>query len=174
MEPKNLHPVMEYATRQSKAIACLRQHGHKQATIVLLFAAIDQMAWLADDKETVGNEGFTAWVQRYMLDQNPHLLSGATASDLWGARCGVLHTGAPESNWCRTGKARRIFYSSNLGQVDAPDPEVLVLSIEWIGMAFTAALMYFIEDLQADEEKDARARAKLDRMLVDQVLRTAG
>jgi len=36
-------------------------------------------------------------------------------------------------------------------------------------MAFTAALMYVIEDLQADEAKDARARAKLDCMLVDQV-----
>jgi len=91
MEPKNLHPVMEYATRQSKAIACLRQQGHKQATIVLLFAVIDQMDCLADENETFGKEGFTAWVRRCMLDQNPHLLSGASAFDLWGARCGAAY-----------------------------------------------------------------------------------
>lgn len=167
-----MHPVMEYAIRQSEAIACLRDKGHKQATLVLLFAAIDQMAWLADEKETVGNEGFTAWVQRYMLDKNPHLLADASASDLWGARCGVLHTGAPESNWYRTGKARRIFYSSNMGQIEASEPDVLVLSIEWLGMAFAAALLHFLEDLQADEVKNARARAKLYRMLVDQVSTT--
>jgi hypothetical protein len=137
---------------------------------VLLFAAIDQMAWLADEKETVGNDGFTAWVQRYMLDKNPQLLSGASASDLWGARCGVLHTGAPESNWYRSGKARRIYYSSNIGQLAVSEPDVLILSIEWLGMAFVGALVYFIDDLQADEVKDARAREKLGRMLVDRVL----
>lgn len=168
MNSKHLHPVMEYALRQSAAIACLREAGHKQATLVLLFAAIDQMAWLADEKETIGNEGFIAWVQRYMLDKNPQLLSGASASDLWGVRCGVLHTGASESNWYRSGKARRIYYSSNMGQISVSEPDVLVLSIEWLGMAFVGALVYFIEDLQAESEKDARAREKLDRMLVDQ------
>jgi hypothetical protein len=161
---------MQYAIRQSEAIACLREKGHKQATLVLLFAAIDQMAWLADEKEVVGNEGFTAWVQRYMVDHNRHLLSGASASDLWGARCGVLHTGAPESNWHRTGKARRIFYSSNMGQLVTREPDVLILSIEWLGTAFAAALLHFLDDLQADKAMDVRARAKLDRMFVDRVL----
>lgn len=123
----------------------------------LLFTAIDQMAWLADEKETVGNEGFRACVQRYMLDTNPHLLSGASASDLWGARCGVLHTGAPESDWYRKNKARRIFYSSNIGQIEASKSDVLIISIEWLWMAFVAALVHFHRDLQADEAKDARA-----------------
>jgi hypothetical protein len=85
--------------------------GFKQATLVLLFAAIDQLAWVASDKEMVGNDGFKAWVQQYMVDRNPELLSGATAADLCAMR--VLHTGAAESNDFLKGDARRIYYSSN-------------------------------------------------------------
>ncbi|QYG06800.1 hypothetical protein [Janthinobacterium sp. PAMC25594] len=154
--------------RQSEAIACLREKGYKQATLVLLFAAIDQLAWVAGDKETVGNEGFKAWVQQYMVEKNPELLSGATAADLWGARCGVLHTGVAESNDFRKGYARRILYASNYGQVGSNDPTVLTLSLEWLGSAFAAAIVWFLSDLEADPEKDTRAREKLSRMLVDQ------
>ena len=166
----NLHPVMEFGMRQSEAIACLRENGFKQATLVLLFAAIDQLAWVAGDKETIGNEGFKNWVQLYMIEKNPELLSGATAADLWGARCGVLHTGAAESNDFRNGKASRIFYVSNLGQVGSNDPTVLILSLEWLGTAFAAAIVWFLDDLQASPEKDRRAREKLSRMLVDKQL----
>src|SRR5476649_324027 len=162
-----LHPVMEFGIRQSKAIACLREKEYKQATVILIFAAIDQLAWVASDKETVGNEGFKAWVQQYMIDRNPDLLVGVTAADLWGARCGILHTGAPESNDFRSGKARRIFYSSNMGQIDSNDPDILVLSLEGLGTAFGAALVWFLDDLEADLDKDVRAREKLARMLVD-------
>jgi len=164
----NLHPVMEFGLRQSEAVACLREKGYKQATLVLLFAAIDQLAWVASDRETVGNDGFKSWVQRYMIERNPGLMSGATAADLWGARCGVLHTGAAESNDFRSGKARRIFYTSNYGQVSSNDPEILILSLEWLGSAFGAALVWFLSDLEADPDQDTRARAKLARMLVDQ------
>jgi hypothetical protein len=168
MEMPNLHPVMEFGMRQSEAIACLREKGYKQPTLVLIFAAIDQLAWVAGEKETVGNEGFKAWVQRYMVDRNPDLLSGATSADLWGARCGVLHTGAAESNDFRIGKARRIFYASNMGQIDSNDPDILVLSLEWLGSAFAAGLIWFLSDLEADPDKDARAKSKLARMLIDQ------
>lgn len=164
----NLHPVMEFGKRHSEAIACLRVNGCKQATLVLLFAAIDQLAWVAGEKEMVGREGFKAWVQQYMVDRNPELLSGATAADLWGARCGVLHTGAAESNDFRSGKARRIFYTSNMGQINSNEPDILVLSLEWLGKAFAAGITWFLSDLEADPEKDLRARSKLERMLIDQ------
>jgi len=163
----NLHPVMEFGMRQSEAVACLREKGFKQATLVLLFAAIDQLAWVASDKEMVGNDGFKAWVQQYMVDRNPELLSGATAADLWGARCGVLHTGAAESNDFRKGDARPIHYSSNCGQVVSKDPTILTLSLECLGTAFATALVWFLNDLENDPVKDARAREKLARMLVD-------
>jgi len=165
-----LHPVLEFAMRQSAAIASLRENGHKEATLTLLFGAIDQLAWVASDKETVGNEGFKAWVQQYMIDKNPDLLSGANAADLWGARCGVLHTGASESNDFRNGKARRIFYSSNVGQVHAKAPDILVLSLEGLGIAFAAGITWFLMDLEADAEQDALARSKLARMLIHQEL----
>ncbi len=164
----NLHPMMDFGMRQSEAITCLREKGFKQATLVLLFAAIDQLAWVASDKEIVGNDGFKSWVQKYIVDRNPELLGGATAADLWGARCGVLHTGAAESNDFRKGDARRIYYSSNCGQVEAEDPTILILSLEWLGSAFAAALVWFLNDLENDPVKDARAREKLARMLVDQ------
>lgn len=168
MSTDNLHPVMQYGLRQSEAIACLRLQGHKQATVVLLYAAIDQMAWLSVDGEEAGNKGFKEWVQKYMVNQNHSLLSGASAADLWGARCGILHTGAPESNDFKNGKARRIYYSSNVGQVTTSEAEVLVLSLEWLGTAFACGLVFFLDDLKSDAHKDTNARAKLARMLIDQ------
>ncbi|MEB0137995.1 MULTISPECIES: hypothetical protein [unclassified Undibacterium] len=166
----NLHPVMDFGLRQQEAVTCLREKGFKQATLVLLFAAIDQLAWVASDKEMVGSDGFKAWVQQYMVDRSPKFLSGATAADLWGARCGVLHTGAAESNDFQKGDARRIYYSSNCGQVRSEDPTILFLSLEWLGRAFAAALVWFLNDLENDPVKDARAREKLARMLVAQQL----
>lgn len=159
---------MEFGGRVSDAIRCLRKNGHYEATLTLIFAAIDQLAWVASEKETVGNEGFKTWVQQYIVDRNPDLLAGVTAADLWGARCGVLHTGAAESNDYRSGKARRVFYSTNLGPVQANDPDVLVLSLEWLGTAFGAGITWFLGDLEADPAKDANARAKLERMLTFQ------
>lgn len=161
---------MQYGLRVSEAIACLRKGGFKYASIVLLYSAIDSMAWADSDKEVVGNQGFKNWVSKYMLGPNQALLPEVTAEDLWGARCGVLHTSAPESNSFRDKKARRLFYRSNVGEISAPDQTVIVVSLENLGWAFASGLLYFLDDLQNDKSRDKGAREKLMRVLIDQAV----
>lgn len=167
---QKLHPVLQYGLRQSGAIKCLRLNEHKEATLILLYAAIDHMAWLSIDGEEAGNKGFKLWVEKYMLARSANMLAGATSADLWGARCGILHTAAPESNEFLNGNAKRVYYSSNLGQVASQEKDVIVLSLEALGTAFAVALVYFIEELEANPTQDANARAKLGRMLVHRAM----
>lgn len=141
--------------------------------MVVLYAAIDHVAWLADETnvvEKIGNKGFKAWVQKYMLDKSPDILLGATASDIWGARSGVLHTGAPENDESRLGKAREIYYYTKLqpkssgATIDSDG--VLYLSLNQLGTAFAIGVDSFLKDLLADTERSERVRTKLGRTLI--------
>lgn len=173
MNIRTEHPLFKYSEEVASAVSCLLTNGHMQAALVLIFSAIDQVAWLADEKndgETIGGAGFEAWVQKYLLERNHELLLGATSADIWGARCGILHTGAPESNFNRANKAKKIHYYNKLlpnshgAVVDSEG--VLFLSFEQLGSSFAAGVVWFLEDLLTDLERDTRVRAKLGRMLV--------
>jgi hypothetical protein len=165
MEVK-LDPVMEYGKRQADAIGCLRQHGHIEPTLLLLYAAIDTMAWLSVPEEESTGRDFQTWVDKYMLGVNRALLPDVTAVDLWGARCGLLHTGAPESRDFRKGNARKIFYTSNVEVVAELPADVVLVSIENLGRAFAAALTWFIADLDGNAEWAEVARKKIGRILI--------
>jgi hypothetical protein len=164
------HPVMEYGRRNADAIGCLRQHGHIEPTLVLLYAAIDTMTWLSVPQEESSGQDFQRWVDKYMLGPNRALLPNVTAVDLWGARCGLLHTAAPESRDFRKGNARKIFYTNNVEITADLPPDVVLVSIEDLGQAFAAALLWFIADLDNDLDQDQAAKDKLARTLVHRPL----
>jgi hypothetical protein len=161
-----LHPVMEYGKRQADAIGCLRQHGHIEPTLLLLYAAIDTMAWLSVPEEESTGRDFQNWVEKYVLRVNQALLPGVTAVDLWGARCGLLHTGAPESRDFRKGNARKIFYTNNVEVVARVPADVILISLENLGRAFAAALTWFVADLDENAARDEVAKKKIGRILV--------
>src|SRR5438045_609045 len=70
--------------------------GRLLPCLVLLYAAIDIVASLESGKAS--GSAFMAWSDKYLL-QGTSL--PCTASDLYGARCGILHTLSAESNMSR-------------------------------------------------------------------------
>jgi hypothetical protein len=64
--------------------------------LALAYATIDILASLdrADAQQDTTGADFVAWVDAYLLPGSPLL---ASATDLYAARCGLLHTYAPQS-----------------------------------------------------------------------------
>lgn len=87
--------------------ACLREKN-ASAALILLYSAIDTTGWLASDKRFSTRSSFIEWVDHYLLPARP---LPATATDLYAARCGLLHTLTAESALADGGGARRICYA---------------------------------------------------------------
>lgn len=93
-----------------------RQH---LPSLVLIYSHIDTLAWSGSNK--LGGDirrTFEAWVNRWLL---PHLKSHAppiTATDVYGARCGVLHTLTSKSDLSVKGYAREIAYAWGTGRAE--------------------------------------------------------
>jgi hypothetical protein len=79
-------------------------------SLVLIYSTIDIMAWLDRDKNhtDVQESDFKKWVETYLL---PNLKTSCTSTDIYGARCSLLHSGSAESRKSREGKASEIYYS---------------------------------------------------------------
>jgi hypothetical protein len=85
------------------------------SALVLLYSAIDIAAGLASENTDIsGKKRFVKWVNRYMA---PHISLACSAHDLYGARCGMVHSFAAESSLSRKGEAKQILYA--YGESDA-------------------------------------------------------
>jgi hypothetical protein len=93
---------------------CLAQ-DLKTAALILLYSGIDIAGWMADQSKAIVQERFTAWVDAYM---SPTEALGCTALELYGARCGVVHTFAPRSRLYDQGKVRKILYAWTPSRVE--------------------------------------------------------
>ncbi len=71
--------------------------GHIVPSMMLLFAAIDGMAWLYRDHEGRNTQlDFKRWVDDFLLS---HLTSGViTSADVYAARCALLHEQTTQSD----------------------------------------------------------------------------
>jgi len=89
------------------------------SAVTLMFSTIDALAALTRPVKQLDTNStiFREWTIRFL---QPDRRLGCTAQDLWGARCGVLHTYSPEANVAAKQGARRIFYRWRAGPpVDA-------------------------------------------------------
>lgn len=83
---------------------------NRLGTLILLYSGIDMLASLTRPKTQMDTDGatFKDWVRTYLLPRKPALK--ITAEDIWGARCGILHTNQPDSKTSRKGVARVLQY----------------------------------------------------------------
>jgi hypothetical protein len=88
----------------------------RTAALILLYSGIDIAGWIAaaGAKKTV-QQTFTGWVETYI---RPKETLGCSALDLYGARCGVLHTFTPRSALHEKGKARKVIYAWRPSRVE--------------------------------------------------------
>ena len=124
--------------------------------LILIYSMIDVLGWLnrSATKESSDRHDFMAWVDTFML---PTSGLGATAEDLYAARCAIVHSHSYESSLSRAGKARKVYYT--YGRADhraleqlvsaRPTTEVAV-KIEVLTAAFDEAFSKFEGALAAD------------------------
>src|SRR5665648_561516 len=90
----------------------------------LIYSGIDIMAWfnLPITQQDVTGKDFKKWTGKYLL---PNSNLECNASDLWAARCGIVHTSSFKSKLSREGKAREIYYA--WGNKSAEDLKKIIL-----------------------------------------------
>lgn len=143
--------------------ACLDQQCLVSA-VTLVFAAIDALAALTrpiNQPETDGAT-FRAWATRFL---HPDQRINCTVEDLWGARCGVLHTYSPEAIRAAARGARRIYYQWRQGPAADAVRELPARSVVVIVEDLYAALFDAVHAYMADIPIDADLRARLNAHL---------
>lgn len=101
--------VQGFFVSTSKAIALLYSNGLYGHLLVVMYSAIDTMGLLDAPPGQVDatGAGFKSWVRKYLLI-DPR--ANFDATDMWAARCAVLHTFTSESKLSREGNAKELQY----------------------------------------------------------------
>jgi hypothetical protein len=86
-------------------------NGCLGSAAILILSAIDAMAYLdmPEAQEDVTKEDFIQWAEKYIIFPCREQLPG---SDLYGARCAMLHAYGVRSKMSREGKCRVIVWTS--------------------------------------------------------------
>lgn len=113
------------------AESCIAARQHLPA-LVLIYVLIDSLAWAASDKaKSSVRTQFEDWVTKWLLPDLVTKSPTLTATDLYSARCAVLHTLASESDLSRAGTAKRIVYAWGNAEVGLLD--ALITEAEFVG-----------------------------------------
>ena len=128
--------------------------------LMLLYSGIDIVASLETGR---ARRAFIQWVNNYLLKSAS---LSCKASDVYGARCGILHTFSAESDMSRKGQARQIVYawgdaktdeleraSKGLGRNDC------VVHVRELINAFRVGLADYLEEVMQDENRKQKLYA---------------
>ena len=141
--------------------------------LILLYTAIDTMAWVGLEEGDVTRTAFKDWVNEYLL---PFSELPCTADDLYSARCGLVHSHTPESNSTNKGIARQIWY---YGSGDSEEllrnrigDRTDVVAVHYINLilAFQEGTVGFIADLDLDPQRGQKALERAVRWMGTAIL----
>src|SRR3989441_9826816 len=106
---RNLTPLESTVGELLAAADLVMERGYAMPGLILLYSLVDTMAWLSlpEGVEDVRGTDFISWVRTYGLEQR---VAPCTADELYGARCGLLHSFSPDSRRSRRGEIRPIYY----------------------------------------------------------------
>jgi hypothetical protein len=147
------------AKQVTRAIELCLAEDLWEPALVLMLMFIDACAWLArpTNRADVTFADFVAWTEKYLL---PDSRLECTAAELYGARCGLLHSLTGESQLHRRKKIRKISWSRANGH----DVYTLIqkrmhekflpvaVGIDHLFWALGKALNNFGEDFETDGE----------------------
>ena len=136
--------------------------------LVLIYTAIDSVSWLAsDDRNEPVRIRFEKWVNKWMLQKYP---LPCTATELYAARCGILHTLTPDSDLSKKG-IRKIAYA--WGKADSDDLAKTIQLLDYQGLvavhledilgSFRQGFADFLNALVRDDEKMDRFISKANK-----------
>ena len=138
------------------------------SAVGLMYSAVDALAALArpEGQPSTTRADFIGWSEKYLL---PSESLGCRTIDIYGARCGVLHTFSPESDLERAGEARRIIYQWRAGpaaDVAVPLPVgAIVIDVEALATAVRRGVERFLLDVESDPALRSRIQHHLPSLL---------
>lgn len=148
--------------------------------LILLYSAIDIASWLDSEKRSV-QARFMEWVDKYLL---PGSSLKCTALDLYGARCGLVHSYSADSNLIKSGKVTRIGYAwkpstavgleqlikANLDLSTLAGSEgdyFIAVQVEDLIESLRKGIQVFLGDLEGNSSRAEAAYAKTAGVLTD-------
>jgi hypothetical protein len=164
--------MLSWFKLQLKAIGTLWDAELPEAALTVIYSGIDSFGLLAAPPGVLdaGGDTFKQWCEKYILTRVKNVDGGpVTSTDLWAARCGVLHTSTPLSRLERDGKARQVFYQFKektgvnmlLNAKQAP----LRIDIGNLGLAFKESGIAFLTDLKNDPPSQRLAEGRAQYFL---------
>jgi len=147
--------------------ACLASQCLVSA-VTLMFAAIDALAALTRPitQGETDSETFRTWTNRFI---DPATRLHCTAQDLWGARCGILHSYSPEAARAAQFGARRVFYQWRQGPAAnaarALPANAIVLTVEDLYEVLVDAMNAYLHESVVDAELSQRLNVHLPSLL---------
>ena len=164
MEYPSAQRILDSRVNEFKiCIRLLLDNRHTLPALILLYSGIDALASLLRSEKEPDTTGayFKKWTADYMVSPSG---MEALPEDLWGARCGLLHTHAASSKVAREGKARPLHYY----RCHSPSPEgqqdlqkklqtlraagKLPVDVDAIYAAFDHGLDSFLQHVQRDPQ----------------------
>ena len=136
--------------------------------VILTYCAMDAMAFLSmpEGKQKVERSDFKEWITKYMKTDSTQPYQ-YNEDDLYGARCGIVHTYSAESDLSRENKCRKIVNKPNcLRHFYEPNkhPDLVVLGVELFIRDFYDAVSSFLVDIEKDDNLRKRVENRLPHL----------
>ncbi len=172
--PMTLDLLAKEIEKIDNALTLLFENKMRMPGFIVLYSAIDIMASLDNENPKAKNrQSYTSWLSKYLLAVGQF---DCTADDLYGGRCGVVHTLTADSDLNANGKARQIIYA--WGKGDAAKMQELVVrtnsqanfvcvQIEGLLQAWRDGTKNMLHELTADKPRAERILAKAARFFID-------
>jgi len=139
--------------------ACL-DNDHLESAMILVYSGIDAFAWLnrPSNIEDVRRTDFEQWVDTYLL---PDSGLNCSSSDLYAARCGLVHSNTSESRLNREDRAHKVFYYRQGEGVKVGIIQLLMnerlppwfIDIDHLVRVLGTAIERFLVSVRADQQK---------------------
>ena len=141
--------------------------GRTVPAMVLMYSLIDSMAWVAQPGSSNLRLRFEDWAARWLLPKMRATTPSITATDLYAARCALLHTGTGVSDLFKAGKARRFLYSWGKADVRVLEHAIATGLVPENHVAmhcddFLAAVRVAVADFIESAENDPSIASRLE------------
>lgn len=139
-----------------------------EPALILTYSGIDAMAWLdrPADHEDVTPDDFIAWVNTYLL---PESGLNCSAEDLYGARCGMLHSHTAESRRHRQLLIRKLFYHRMVDEKPLALVQIRMnekflpvsVNVDRLVFFFSEGVERFVARLNAEPDRERLVRERI-------------
>jgi hypothetical protein len=164
-----MNAIEKFTVETVDAISKLVKENLYTQALIILYSAIDTLAWASLPSGDVKQKDFIAWVDKYIT---PESKFGCTADDLYGARCGLVHSNAAESRKSRKGESREIWYATSPYSINLlreyarqRNDSAKIICFTDLLAAFVDASQKFFDEISIDEIRQRSVDERICRWL---------